>query len=66
MQIYIARLETRNWEFAGYGNTPDEARDLLRKKFLKTMSDRFATLTWSEASADLWIEEVTIGTATVR
>jgi len=50
MIFYIAHLETQNFEFHAYAETPALARDLMEKAWKKHAKQTGAWLTWEEVA----------------
>ena len=66
MTIYIAHLETSNYEFTGYGHHSVEAEAALKRAFVQHIDNHNGSLTWKEVQGDVWFETVDLGNATVR
>ena len=50
MTFYVARYETASFEFFAYAETPEIARELLRKQWAKHRRQTGAWLTWADVS----------------
>ena len=61
--IFVGGLQTRNYEFASYGLTFDEAYKTLKKGWNKWRKASGATYTWKELweGGDAWVSAVDIG-----
>jgi hypothetical protein len=66
MTIYIAKLETANYEFAGYGANSKEALTALKNAFTTHIKKTGGSLTWAEVRNDSYLDSVRLGEATVR
>jgi len=66
MTIYIAKLETTNFAFAGYGANSKEALTALKTAFEAHIKKHNATLTWAEVRNDSYLDSVRLGEGTVR
>ena len=64
--FWVAHLETANFEFTAYGSDSENARDILRVAFEKHILNRRGWLTWDEVSGDVWLEEVNLGSVSIR
>lgn len=66
MKIYAAHLETRNYEFTGYGHNETEALAVLKRAFVQHIENHRGSLAWLDVREDAWVETIELGTATVR
>ena len=66
MTIYIAKLETANYEFAGYGATSKEALTALKQIFTTHIEMTHGSLTWAEVRDDSYLDSVRLGEGVVR
>jgi len=66
MKIYVAHLETSNFEFTGYGHNATEAEAVLKRAFVQHIDNHKGSLAWLDVREDIWLETIELGTATVR
>jgi hypothetical protein len=66
MQIYVAHLETRNYEFTAYGHNQTEALAMLKRAFVRHIDNHRGSLAWLDVREDAWVEKIELGTAVVR
>ena len=66
MTITIAKFETKNFEFYGYGEDSTEAIFELSLAFKRHMQNTGGTMTWDEIRESVTIQEIVPGTNEVR
>lgn len=64
MIFYIGRLETENFEFTAYAETPALARELIRKRWAKHVKQTSASLTWEDIKIWVNVYPMEMNTAT--
>lgn len=63
MTFYVGRFETASFDFVAYAETPEMARELLRKQWAKHRRQTGAWLTWADISEWVIVTETQMNTA---
>lgn len=66
MVIYVARLDTENFEFRGYGHSRHNARQALKDAWATHQERTGAWLTWAELKSSVYVEAVKLGSFTIH